>query len=84
MPRYDVFMHLDLLDLMPKAGVQRRKIMDFILSLHDHPYTSGDFTARDASQRDREVKVIGDYAITYWVDSPVKAVMIVDVRRADT
>jgi len=84
MRRYDVFMHLDLLDRMPEAGVQRRKIMDFISSLHDHPHTRGDFTDRDASQRNREVKVIGDYAITYWVDSPVKAVMIVDVRRADT
>jgi hypothetical protein len=58
--------------------------MDFIYSLHEHPDTPGDFTDRDSSQRDREVKVIGDYAITYWVDSPVKAVMIVDIRRADT
>jgi hypothetical protein len=44
---------------------------------------SGRFSDKDASLRTRQVKLIGDYAITYWVDSPVKAVMVVDVRRAD-
>ena len=76
-------MHLGLLEQMPKSGVQRRRIMDFIYSLRDSPYTAGDFSDKDASLRMRQVKVIGDYAITYWVDSPVKAVMVVDVRRAD-
>lgn len=84
MPEYDVFMHLDLLALMPKTGAQRRKIMDFIHSLRQSPFTPGDYTERDAAQLDREVKVMGDYAVTYWVDAPVRAVMIVDIRRADT
>jgi hypothetical protein len=72
-------MHLDLLERMPKAGVQRRRIMDFIRTLGDYPHTPGDFTDKDSSQRLREVKIVGDYAVPYWVDSPVKAVMIVDV-----
>ena len=83
MPRYDVFMHLGLLEGMPKTGMQRRAIMDFIYDLRDNPHIAGDFTDQDASLRTREVKLIGDYAITYWVDSPVKTVMIVDVRPAD-
>lgn len=73
-------MHLGLLEQMPKSGVQRRRIMDFIYSLRDSPYTAGDFSDKDASPRTRQVKLIGDYAITYWVDSPVKAVMVVDGR----
>lgn len=81
--RYDVFLHADLLGQMPKTGEPRRRIMSFILSLHEAPFTAGDFTDRDATQRDREVKVIGDYAVTYWVDAAVRAVMIVDIRRAD-
>jgi hypothetical protein len=76
-------MHLGLLNAMPKSGAQRRRIMDFIYSLRDSPHTAGDFSDKDASLRTRQVKIIGDYAITYWVDSPVKAVMVVDVRRAD-
>jgi hypothetical protein len=76
-------MHLGLLDAMPKTGIQRRRIMDFIYSLRDYPYTAGDFTDKDASLRTRHIKLVGDYAVTYWVDSPVNAVMVVDVRRAD-
>ena len=83
MSDYHVFMHIDLLDAMPKGGIHRQRIMDFICSLHDHPHTAGDFTDKDASQRIREVKLIGDYAITYWVDSPVKTVMVADLRLAD-
>jgi mRNA-degrading endonuclease RelE of RelBE toxin-antitoxin system len=80
---YEVFMHLTLMDSVPKSGSQRRRIMDFIRSLRDRPDTPGDFVNKDASQRERQVKIIGDYAVTYWVDAPVKAVMVVDVRLAD-
>jgi hypothetical protein len=44
---------------------------------------AGDFTDQDESLRTRQIKIIGRYAITYWVDDPVKAVMIVGVRPAD-
>ena len=73
-------MHLGLLDAMPKTGIQRRRIMDFIYSLRDYPYTAGDFTDKDASLRTRQIKLVGDYAVTYWVDSPVNA----DGRRCTT
>ena len=80
---YDVFIHVDLSEGMPKTGIQRRRIMEFIHGLRDDPHTPGDFTDKDASLRTREVKIVGDYAITYWVDDPVKAVMVVDIRAAD-
>ncbi len=57
--------------------------MDFIRSLRDHPDTSGDFTDRDNTQRTRQIKIIGDHAITYWHDAPVNIVMVVDIRYAD-
>lgn len=80
---YEVYMHLDLLDSVPKSGVHRRKIMDFIYSLGDHPDTRGDYTDNDARLRERQIKIIGDYAITFWLDAPVRIVMVVDVRPAD-
>ena len=83
MPGYEVYMHIGLLDAVPKSGVQRRQILDFIYHLRQHPDTRGDFTDKDASLRERQIKVIGDYAITFWSDSPVKVVMIVDVSPAD-
>lgn len=83
MNRYEVYLHIGLLDAVPKSGQQRRMIMDFISGLRDRPRTEGDYTDKDASLRIRQIKIIGDYAITYWLDDPVKSVMIVDVRPAD-
>ena len=57
--------------------------MDFIRSLREHPDTPGDFTDKDASLRERQIRIVGDYAITYWLDSPVRIIMVVDVRPAD-
>ena len=57
--------------------------MDFIYHLRDQPDARGDFTDKDASLRERQIKVVGDYAITFWLDAPVKIVMVVDLRPAD-
>jgi hypothetical protein len=83
MEPYSVYLHLDLLELVPARGSQRTKVINFIRGLAADPYAPGDFTDTDASFRIRQVKIIGKYAITYWVDHPVKAVMIVAIRQAD-
>ena len=57
--------------------------MRFIRSLAENPNTPGDFTDRDESLRTRQIKIVGHHAVTYWVDDPVKAVMVVDVVPAD-
>lgn len=83
MSPYEVYLHVGLLDVVPKSGAQRRKIMDFILSLRDRPNTQGDYAEKDESLRERQVKIIGDYAIAYLLDDPAKAVMIIEIRPAD-
>ena len=83
MEAYAIFLHFDLLETVPARGEQRRLIMCFIRALARNPYTPGDFTDQDESLRTRQVKIIGRYAITYWVDDPVKAVMVVGVEPAD-
>jgi len=80
---HDVYMHVGLLDSVPKSGMQRRRIVDFIFGLRERPETPGDFIDKDASLRERQIKIVGDYAVTYWIDGPVRAVMVVDVRLAD-
>lgn len=83
MPSYEVYMHIALLDAVPRTGLKRRKILDFISRLRERPDTPGDFTDKDVCGRERQIKIIGDYAITYWSDAPVKRVMVVDVSLAD-
>lgn len=57
--------------------------MNFVRLLSNEPLTKGDFSNRDESQRELQVKIVGDYAVTYWVDEPAKAVMIVGISHAD-
>ncbi len=83
MAPYDVYLHFGLLDSVPGRGQQRRMIMAFVRSLADQPYAPGDFTDVDESLRTRQIKIIGNFAVTYWVDDPAKAVMVVGVRLAD-
>lgn len=65
---YEVYIHLGLLEVVPKSGLQRRRIMDFIHGLRERPETRGDYTDKDATLRERQIKVIGDYAVTFWLD----------------
>jgi len=83
MEPYKVYLHLELLDAMPRRAAQKGKILQFIRSLADDPFMPGDFTDKDRSLRVRQVKIIADYAITYWADHPVKMVVVVDIRKAD-
>jgi hypothetical protein len=80
---YRVFLHLDLLEAIPANGRQKQLVMEFVHLLAREPQTTGDYSQRDESQRSRQVKIVGDYAVTYWVDEPVKTVMIVGARLAD-
>ncbi len=76
-------MHLGLLEVVPRRGLQRRKIMNFIYGLRERPETHSDYPDKDATLRERQIKVIGDDAVTFWLDAPVRIVMVVDVRPAD-
>jgi mRNA-degrading endonuclease RelE of RelBE toxin-antitoxin system len=80
---YQVYLNVDLLEAVPKSGPQRQQIMKFICSLRDRSRTKGDYSDKDASLQIRQIKIVGDYAITYWLDDAVKTVMVVDVRPAD-
>jgi hypothetical protein len=72
---YHVYLNIDLLEVVPKTGRHRQEIMKFIYSLRDRPRTKGDYTDKDASLQVRQIKIIGDYAITYWLDDAVRSVM---------
>ena len=47
--------------------------MHFIHGLRERPRTEGDYSDKDASFRIRQIKIIGDYAITYWLDDSASA-----------
>jgi len=83
MEPYGVYLHIDLLEVVPVRGGQRKQIMSFVRSLAQDPHPPGDYTDLDETHRTRQIRIIGRYAVTYWADDPVKAVMVLDVRPAD-
>jgi hypothetical protein len=83
MATYAVYLHFELLEVMPKRGTQQQKILRFIQTLSENPFIEGDFTDKDKTSRTRQIKIVGDYAITYWADHAIKAVIVVDVALAD-
>ncbi len=83
MPPYQVYLHSEVFFSLPKTGKQRRLILEFLSYLRDHPGTNGDFTEKDPTLRVYQVKFVGAYAVSYWLDAPVRIVMVTGVRRAD-
>jgi hypothetical protein len=51
--RYSVFVHLELLEALPKRGSARQRVFGFIRSLADDPFKSGDFTDQDLNLQTR-------------------------------
>lgn len=51
MEAYAIYLHLELLEAVPKRGAQRIRIMTFIRSLSRNPHTPGDFIDLDETGR---------------------------------
>ena len=84
MKPYKVFLRLEAMEaLRGIRAAQKSKISRFIDSLADDPSQTGDYGEQDDTQRQIEIKVIGQFAITYWADHAVNEVKVTDVRRAD-
>ena len=81
---YKVFLRLEATEAL--RGVrsdQRIRIARFLDSLAENPGQSGDYAEQDETQRQIEIRVIGQYAVTYWADHAINEVKVTDIRRAD-
>jgi hypothetical protein len=61
---YQAYLNIDLFEAVPRSGRQRQQIMKFIYGLRDRPRTKGDDSDKDASLQIRQIKIIGNYAVT--------------------
>ena len=83
MEPYAVYLHVELLEIVPTRGGQRKKILSFVRGLGESPHTLGDFTDQDTDLRTRQIRIVGNFAVTYWADDAAKCVMVVDIKPAD-
>jgi hypothetical protein len=61
----------------------RDRALAFIESLCADPFHSGDYSEPDATGRDCQVKILGQYALFFWADHAVKEVRVIDLIDAD-
>lgn len=84
MESYEVFLSLSSMEFLKSIRLKERKLIgQFIERLSTDPFQEGDYSETDSAGRRIEIKVIGQYAVTYWTDSPVNEVKVVAICRAD-
>ncbi len=76
--RHEVY---QTLTLVPSSN--RQRILNFIEYLAINPFDEGDYTERDSTGRECQVRIIGKFAVYFWADHAEKEVRIVDVIDAD-
>ncbi len=59
----------------------RRRLVTLLEQLREHASDPEDFREQDATGRWLNVKAIRPFLITYWLDSPVDELRIVDIQR---
>ena len=79
---YRVLIDLACLEILPKSGKRRDEVINFCNQLVDAIYEASDFQITEPdSQRRLEVSELEGFAITWWVDEPVKRIIVVDILR---
>lgn len=66
--------------LLGAKARDRIAVLDGLERLRREPHQACDFTERSPNQRDYSVKVIGRFAVTYWLE-PEKIVRVVRILR---
>ncbi len=79
---YRVLIDIACLDILPKSGKRRDDVLAFCADLATALYDASDFQITEPdTQRTLEVSEIAGYVVTWWLDVPVKRVIVVDIHR---
>jgi len=80
---YKVLVTIEALQMERPARAERERILAFLESLANYPESPGDYTVLDDAGRSVQIKIIGDYALTYWADHAVNEVKVTTIEKAD-
>ena len=83
MQPYKVLVTIEVLQMKRPPRAERERILSFLESLANHPELSGDYAERDDAGRSVQIKIVGDFALTYWADHAVKEVKVTKIENAD-
>jgi mRNA-degrading endonuclease RelE of RelBE toxin-antitoxin system len=80
---YKVLVTIEALQMKQPSRANRERILSFLESLANHPKIYGDYTELDEAGRSVQIKIIGDFALTYWADHAVKEIKVTKIEKAD-
>ena len=60
---------------------ERAELLRVFAMLAENPYQKGDWRRRTKSGRELEVKRIGKWLVSFWLDDPVLEVRVVEVEK---
>lgn len=79
---FRVLVDLECLEQLPQSGRRRHAVLAHCSDLAGSHHLGGDFQMSDPDTgRSFEISVVEGFIVTWWVDHPVKRVVIVDIRR---
>ena len=67
--------------IIAQTGRKRRKLADIAYAIAESPYSEPDYVLPDADGRQISHVATEGYVISYWVDAPVKRIVIVEIER---
>ena len=62
---------------------ERERILLWMERLEGDPFGRGEYVEKDDSGREIQVVIVGNHALYYWLDAPVKEIKIVKISPAD-
>ena len=83
MQPYKVLVTIEALQMKRPSRMERDRILSFFENLANDPDRPGDYTERDDAGRSVQIKIVGDFALTYWADHAVKEVKVTKIEKAD-
>jgi len=69
--------------ILAQVGRKRRKLADIAYVIAESPFAEPDYVLPDGDGRPIAHVATEGYVVSYWVDAPVKRIVIVEIERED-
>jgi len=82
MREYRLAADLSVIETFHRANSRERvELLEIFRALLRNPNQDGDWKVRDATGRLMEIKICRRWQVTFWLDSPVNELRVVEVSR---
>ena len=68
--------------LLSCRAPDRRLLLKFCDQLQTNPFLEGDYVEKDLTGRPIQLRIVGNWAVTFWADHAVKEVRVLRIEPA--